>query len=113
MKTTIKTTLALMQWAGDVETGHEIDAVTLQAQMGKMNVLAISGGRCMKVGSTAIFPVSNGYHVAVTLTAGDDYTVSRVYVRGGKAMTKAQVTGIYAEMVGEVAYQMSCFENAA
>lgn len=109
----MKTTMTLANWAADNDCGTQNNAAVLRAQMGAMNVGAISGGRSFTFGSTVYFPVSNGYYVAVTLTAADDYTVSRMYVRGGKATVKAQVSGVYAEMVGEVAYQMSCYENAA
>ena len=109
----IKTLAAMQKWAEQVDGGRENDPRVLTAQMGKMNVWAISGGRVIKAGSTVFFPVDSGYQVAVTLTAADDYTVSRIFVRGGKVTVKAEVTRIYAEEVGDVAYEMSCYHNAA
>ena len=109
----IKTLAAMQKWAEQVDTGKSNDSRVLTAQMGRMNVMAISGGRVMTSGSTVFFPVSSGYQVAVTLTAADDYTVRRVFVRGGKVTVKAEVAGVYAEQIGDAAYEMSCFENVA
>ena len=109
----ITTLTAMMKWAEQVNTGMDMNAGVLTAQMRKMNVWAISGGRVMTAGSTVFFPVSGGYQVAVTLTAADDYTVQTIFVRGGKVTVKAEVTGVYADQVGDVAYEMSCFENVA
>ena len=109
----ITTLAAMIKWAEQVNTGMDMNVGVLTAQMGKMNVWAISGGRVMTAGSTVFFPVSGGYQVAVTLTAADDYTVQTIFVRGGKVTVKAEVTGVYADQVGDVAYEMSCFENVA
>ena len=109
----ISTLAAMQKWAETVDTGMSMNAGELTAQMGKMNVWAISGGRVMTSGATVFFPVSGGYQVAVTLTAADDYTVRTIFVRGGKVTVKAEVAGIYADQIGDVAYAMSCFENVA
>lgn len=109
----IKTLAAMQKWAEQVDTGVEMDAATLTAQMGKMTVWAISGGRVIKAGATVFFPVSGGYQVAVTLTAADDYTVRMIFVRAGKVTVKAEISGVYADMISDVTYEMSCFENVA
>ncbi len=109
----IKTMIAMQKWAEQIDTGKANDARVLKAQMGMMNVGAISGGRVMQAGATVFFPVASGYQVAVTLTAADDYTVRMIFVRAGKVSVKAEIEGVYAEQVGEVAYKASCFENVA
>ena len=108
-----KTLIAALNWAQSVDTGAVIDSKILWNQIGGTTVLAISGGRAQTIGSTVLFPVSNGYQVAVTLTGADDYTVRRIFIRGGKVTVKAEVEGVYAEQISEVAYRMSCFENVA
>ena len=112
-KMKISTLAAMQKWAEQVDSGKVNDSNVLTAQMGKMNVLAISGGRVMASGSTVFFPVSSGYQVAGTLTAADDYTVRRIFIRGAKVTVKAEISGVYAEQVGDAAYEMSCYENAA
>lgn len=89
---------------------------TISAQIGAMNILAISGGRRVAVDERTLrLPVSNGYHVEVELMGNDTYTVSRVTIRKSKGVpvrkVKGQFEGVYCEEVGEVAYQASCFRN--
>jgi len=92
-------------------TYRECDHRQLLAQIGRMNVLAISGGR-VRVRPTGIdLPVSNGYSVTIDLAADDTYTVRRVFKRGAKVWDKGTMTGVYAEEVGEVAYRASCFRS--
>jgi hypothetical protein len=94
-----------------MSTYRECDPNTLVAQIGRMNILAISGGR-VQVRLTGItLPVSNGYRVTVDLAADDTYTVTRIFVRGRNTWVKGQMTGVYCDEVGEVAYQASCFHN--
>jgi hypothetical protein len=78
-----------------------------------MNWLALSGGRYEVFNSTVFLPVSRGYWVAVTLTAADDYTVNRIFIRAGKITVKETFEGVYAENIGDVAYHASLFENVA
>jgi hypothetical protein len=89
----------------------DCDASELLAQIGRMNVLAISGGRVIVRRSGVSLPVSSGYNVTVDLAGNDTYTVRRVLQRGGKTWVKGEVTGVYCEQVGEMAYQASCFRN--
>ena len=104
---------------------------TMLAQIGTMNVLAISGGRwTSKLTATGrtvtdstggqwepltvavTLPVSNGYRVEVAYNEGaDTYQVTRWFIRGTKAWAKKVTKDVYASEVGEVAYQASCFRN--
>jgi hypothetical protein len=93
--------------------GGVINSRTLLEQIGRMNWLALSGGRYEVFNSTVFLPVSRGYWVAVTLTAADDYTVSRIFIRAGKISVKETFEGVYAENISEVAYRASCYENVA
>jgi len=77
--------------------------------IGGMNRAAISGGRSFGTQNALIMPVSHGYHVVVSLAANDTYTVQRVFARAGKATVKAEWSDVYADQVGEIAYQASCF----
>src|SRR5687768_4224703 len=84
---------------------------TMLRQIGTMNVLAISGGRVYALSDGLDLPVGAGYHVYVRYTPSDDYTVERVFLRGGKTFSKGTETMVYAPEVGEVAYRASCFRN--
>lgn len=89
-----------------------MDTTTTLNQIGRMNVLAISGGRVGRVGDTLVLPVGAGYSVEVDLdVASDTYTVRRMFRRGGKAFPKGEATNVYCDELGEVAYQASCFRN--
>jgi hypothetical protein len=94
------------------ERGYrKIQPLTLVAQIGKMNVMAISGGR-VEVRETGItLPVGKGYSVEIDLNFMDLYDVKRVYTRAGERKVKGEVRDIYATEVGEMAYQASCFVN--
>lgn len=83
----------------------------LLAQIGRMNVLAISGGRIRHTGETLVLPVANGYTVEIDLDPSDTYTVRRVFNRGGKRWVKGEIRDVYCDEVGEVAYQASCFRS--
>jgi len=87
------------------------DAKTIIQQIGKMNVLAISGGR-VEVRKTGItLPVGQGYSVEIDLNFMDLYDVKRVYTKAGERKVKGIVTDVYATEIGEIAYQASCFVN--
>lgn len=76
------------------------------------NLAAISGGRAsIDTEGNLVLPVGKGYSVEIELTASDDYTVRRVYKRADKKWVKGEVVGIYADQIGEVAYQASCYVN--
>lgn len=84
---------------------------TMIDQIGRMNLLAISGGRVRRVGDvTMALPVRYGYSVEVEYVWGrDTYDVRRVFTRGAKRWVKGTVTDVYAEEVGEIAYRASCY----
>lgn len=80
------------------------------AQIGKMNILSISGGRVVPIlsGSRTVglsLPVSQGYAVNVYLMPDDTYTVQRVY----RGAVKGEQVEVYAEEVGEVCYQAGMY----
>lgn len=90
-----------------------VDVEQLVAQIGKMNVMAISGFRVNAVYNPdgdivgVELPVSNGYSVRVLMHASDTYIVQRCY----RDVVKGQMDGIYNDQVGEIAYQASNFHN--
>ena len=93
------------------------DEDVLIDQIGRMNVLAISGGRVGVVknneGETieVELPCGAGYRVSIILAWDDTYTVTRQFVRKGTVFQKGTVEGVYCDQVGEIAYQASCFRN--
>lgn len=88
-------------------------ATTLIAQIGMMNILAISGGRKgLTPDGILVLPVSAGYRVEIEYNEGaDDYTVRRVFKRGTKKWVKGELTGVYCDEVGERAYEASSFRS--
>lgn len=90
------------------------DFATTIDQIGRMNLLAISGGRVRHDGDTLVLPIGSGYSVEVDLDLGSDtYTVRRVFRRAGKRWVKGEQTHVYCDEVGEVAYQASSFRSYA
>jgi hypothetical protein len=92
-------------------TFSECDAQELKRQVGMRNILAISGGRVLIRETGISLPVSSGYSVTIDLAGNDTYTVRRVFKRAGKVWIKGEVTDVYCEQVGEMAYQASCYKN--
>lgn len=92
---------------------NHTEAVTLLNQIGRMNVLAISGGRWSIAENGSLrLPVSNGYAVEVEYVHGSDtYNVRRVFTRGKKKWVKGSIGEVYCDQVGELAYQASCFRS--
>jgi len=102
--------------------GHrDFDANTTLGQIGRMNVLAVSGGRVHTLfaddkrgGGKAIgleFPVGHGYKVRTFLADNDSYTVQRVFSRAGKDTVKGEETDVYAPEVGEAVYRAGMYVN--
>ena len=87
------------------------------SQIGKMNILGISGGRVNPLRNTAgepvgiHLPVSKGYGVNVLLHPNDTYTVQRVTTRSGVVKVKGQEDGVYAEDLGDTAYRAGMYVN--
>jgi hypothetical protein len=96
---------------GEDHCTREADARTIVAQIGRMNLFAISGGRMLDAGDGVDLEVGRGYWVRIRLAANDTYIVQRVFVRAGKIGIKGELTDVYAEDLGELAYQASCFVN--
>lgn len=91
---------------------RECDARELLAQIGRMNVLAISGGRVKARRTGVTLPVAHGYRVDIDLACNDTWHVRRVFARGAKEWVKKEWTLVYADQVGEIAYQASCYHDA-
>jgi hypothetical protein len=87
------------------------------AQIGKMNILGISGGRVNSLknshGETVgiNLPVSRGYGVNVLLHPNDTYTVQRTFTRSGVTKIKGQEEGVHAEEIGDTAYRAGMYVN--
>lgn len=90
---------------------RECDTNELLAQIGRMNIFAISGGRVAPHKTGVTLPVGSGYTVTVDLAFDDTYVVRRVFKRGAKVWVKGEATNVYADQVGETAYRASCFRN--
>lgn len=84
---------------------------TTLAQIGRMNVLAISGGRATRDGDTLVLPVAHGYTVEVALATNDTYIVRRVFTRAGVRYVKGEATDVYCDELGEFAYRASCYHD--
>ena len=89
------------------------EAITILEQIGRMNVLAISGGRWTIADNGSLrLPVGSGYSVEVEYVPGSDtYNVRRVYTRGAKRWIKGSVGNVYCDQVGEMAYQAHAFRS--
>lgn len=83
----------------------------MAAQIGRMTLFAISGGRIHPLEDGIRLPVGNGYKVDIHLTAGDDYTVERVFVRNGVITSHGAETHVYCDELSDTAYRASCFRN--
>lgn len=89
----------------------------LLRQIGISNVFAISGGRVgiekNDEGETVEIELKagNGYRVCITLSAWDTWTVRREFVRNGTVFDKGVIEDVYADQVGEVAYQASLYRS--
>lgn len=81
------------------------------AQIGRMNVAAISGGRVTPIEAGIELPVGNGYSVRVELTAMDYYNVSRIFKRGGKEWVKGTRSDVDCFQLADAAYFASCFRS--
>ena len=87
------------------------NAETLVAQIGMMNICAISGGRIVKRETGITLPVSNGYTVEIDLAGNDTYTVQRIFTRSGKRSIKGIKENIYCDSIAEQAIQASSFRS--
>ena len=92
------------------ETYRECDTRQLIEQIGRMNVLSISGGRVIRRETGVTLPVGSGYSVTVDLDWNDTYVVRRMYKREGW-WVKGEQRNVYCDEVGEVSYRASCYSN--
>lgn len=83
----------------------------IAAQIGRMQIASISGGRVTALPDGIELPVSSGYRVRVHLTPADDYIVERVMVRGAKEFRKGQRTRVYMDEVSEAAYYAGMYKS--
>lgn len=96
--------------------GRPFNEDELIAQIGQMNILAISGGRVYvsKHNNETVgidLPCGAGYRVSIELGWNDEWVVTRQFVRKGVIFEKGTVEGVLCENIGEVAYQASCFRS--
>jgi hypothetical protein len=101
--------------------GRPCDPNTIIAQIGRMNVYAISGGTVYPImndnGETVGIRLPNGANrcVDVVLAWNDTYTVSRhrVIAKGtnkGDIITEEETDTVYCDEVGQIAYRVSCWQ---
>ncbi len=80
-------------------------------QIGVRNVMAISGGRWMRIRCGVYLPVGKGYAVIVEVNGSDYYRVHRVFKRGEVLLFRGTMDDVFCEDLPEVAYYASCFVN--
>lgn len=93
------------------ETFRSCDVQQTVVQIGRMNILAISGGRIERRDTGVTLKVGAGYSVTVDLDWDDTYVVRRTFKRGAKVWIKGEQRNVYADEVGEVAYRASSFRS--
>lgn len=87
------------------------DTDQLIAQIGRMNLMAISGFRVIRRDTGVTLPVGAGYSVTIDLDWMDEYVVRRVFKRGAKIWIKGEQQRVYCDEVGEAAYRASSFRS--
>lgn len=80
-------------------------------QIGMPIIFSVSGGRVRAIEDGIELPVGSGYSVRVQLTAGDDYTVSRIFRRGAKEWVKGSAERVYCDDVSELVYFAGMFRS--
>lgn len=101
--------------------GRPCSADEIARQIGRMNILAVSGGRVTALkdaegSEVGVFlPITSDRRVEVVLDFMDTYTVRRVryILKGAKAgdeVVEAEHSDIYCDEVGEVVYSASCWK---
>jgi len=85
------------------------------AQIGRMNILSISGGRVIKMSKGVRLPVSAGISVVVELAANDTYIVRREFMRKVRGVETifhhGQRTNVYCEQLAETAYVAGMYKS--
>ena len=90
---------------------RQCEASVIVEQVGRMNVMGISGGRVIVRETGITLPIAHGYSVEIDLNALDLYDVKRVYTRAGARSVKGAVTDVYCDDLSDVAYYASCYVN--
>jgi hypothetical protein len=93
------------------ETFRDCDVQQMIDQIGRMNILAISGGRIQRRDTGITLQVGAGYSVTVDLDFNDTYVVRRTFKRGTKVWIKGEQRNVYMDEVGESAYRASSFRS--
>jgi len=97
------------------------DTGEVLAQVGRMNLLAVSGGRAVNIrnndGETVgvLLPCGESRAVEVVLDWMDVYTVRRVRLvnKGasrGTVTVETETEGVYCDELAEVVYRASCWK---
>jgi hypothetical protein len=87
-------------------------SATLLDQIGRITVLAVSGGRKSLIDGTLVLPVGAGYTVEVEYVEGrDTYTVRRVFKRGTKRWVKGELTDVYMDEISERVWEAHAFRS--
>lgn len=100
--------------------GRTCDPREILRQIGKWNLLAVSGGKWHPIKNSdsepigAWLPVNGSRAVEVTLDYDDTYRVRRVrrIVKGPNrhyGIVEHEWTGVYCDQVGDAAYTASCW----
>lgn len=87
-------------------------------QLGRMNIMSISGGRVIRMSSGVRLPVSSGISVVITYNEGaDDYTVKREFMRKVRGVDTifdhGQRTQVYCDQLAETAYVAGMYKSYA
>ena len=90
---------------------RQCEASVIVEQVGRMNVMGMSGGRVIVRETGITLPIALGYSVEIDLNALDLYDVKRVYTRAGARSVKGAVTDVYCDDLSDVAYYASCYVN--
>lgn len=103
------------------QDGRSCDPYTTLQQIGKMTVMAISGGKWAEVrdsegyGVGVILPCGENRAVEVVLGWNDLYTVRRVRLvvqgsRRGQVVVEQEVSDLYFDQLPDTAYTLSCWK---
>jgi hypothetical protein len=116
-----KTDLSLIALRNRDRSGRECDPQEVIAQMGKMNFLAVCGGKWAKINASdgvtigLLMPCGESRAVEVVLNFLDLYEVRRVRLvnRGeykGTLVVEHEVLDVYCDQLGELVWQASCWK---
>ena len=121
MTNTLKWGKSSCHLIGIVRDGRPCDTAEVMNQIGKMVVLAVSGGRMAnlrdKEGDTVgvILPITSTRRIEVVLDYNDTYTVKRIrYIQTGKLanteVVEAEYDNTYCDQLAEVVLNLSTWK---